>query len=57
MFVRTKTEPPIYYVPTKPLIDDPTTVEQNKEKVHPMQVKIFITFANSYTLKYKINNL
>jgi pinin len=32
VFVRTKTEPPIYYVPTKPLIDDPTTLEQNKEK-------------------------
>lgn len=32
IFIRTKAEPPIYYMPTKPLDDDPTTVEQNKEK-------------------------
>ncbi|OQU91143.1 hypothetical protein SORBI_3001G124000 [Sorghum bicolor] len=30
-FLRTKTEPPIYYMPTKPIIDDPAIVEQNKE--------------------------
>jgi len=30
---RTKAEPPIYYMPTKPIIDDPAIVEQNKEKV------------------------
>ncbi|WVZ60205.1 hypothetical protein U9M48_010257 [Paspalum notatum var. saurae] len=29
----TKAEPPIYYMPTKPIIDDPNIVEQNKEKV------------------------
>jgi hypothetical protein len=32
---RTKAEPPIYYMPTKPIIDDPAIVEQNKEKVYP----------------------
>jgi pinin len=32
---RTKAEPPIYYMPAKPLIEDPTIVEQNKEKVYP----------------------
>ncbi|KAL6637080.1 hypothetical protein ACP70R_024652 [Stipagrostis hirtigluma subsp. patula] len=32
-FLRTKAEPPIYYMPTKPIIDDPTIVEQNKEKI------------------------
>nr|ACG35861.1 pinin/SDK/memA/ protein conserved region containing protein [Zea mays] len=32
-FLRTKAEPPIYYMPTKPIIDDPAIVEQNKEKV------------------------
>ncbi|CAN6281763.1 unnamed protein product [Urochloa humidicola] len=32
-FLRTKAEPPIYYMPAKPIIDDPTIVEQNKEKV------------------------
>ncbi|TVU45507.1 hypothetical protein EJB05_04996, partial [Eragrostis curvula] len=31
-FLRTKAEPPIYYMPAKPLIDDPAIVEQNKEK-------------------------
>ncbi|CAL4943913.1 unnamed protein product [Urochloa decumbens] len=31
-FLRTKAEPPIYYMPAKPIIDDPTVVEQNKEK-------------------------
>ncbi|KAK3149619.1 hypothetical protein QOZ80_3AG0219910 [Eleusine coracana subsp. coracana] len=31
-FLRTKTEPHIYYMPVKPLIDDPAIVEQNKEK-------------------------
>ena len=35
MFGRTKTEPPIYYMPTKPIIDDPAIVEQDKEMVHP----------------------
>lgn len=35
MFGRTKAEPPIYYMPTKPIIDDPAVVEQNKEKVYP----------------------
>ncbi|XP_066386574.1 uncharacterized protein [Miscanthus floridulus] len=30
-FLRTKAEPPIYYMPTKPIIDDPAIVEQNKE--------------------------
>ena len=35
MFGRTKAEPPIYYMPTKPIIDDPAIVEQNKEMVHP----------------------
>lgn len=34
MFGRTKAEPPIYYMPAKPIIDDPTIVEQNKEKVY-----------------------
>ena len=33
VFGRTKTEPPIYYMPAKPIIDDPAIVEQNKEKV------------------------
>ncbi|XP_039828089.1 pinin-like [Panicum virgatum] len=32
-FLRTKAEPPIYYMPAKPIIDDPTVIEQNKEKV------------------------
>ncbi|KAL6894431.1 hypothetical protein ACP4OV_008529 [Aristida adscensionis] len=32
-FLRTKAEPPIYYMPTKPIIDDPSIVEQNKEKI------------------------
>ncbi|XP_072974156.1 uncharacterized protein [Typha angustifolia] len=32
-FLRTKTEPPIYYMPAKPLMDDPATLEQDKEKV------------------------
>ncbi|KAG1330697.1 pinin [Cocos nucifera] len=32
-FVRTKAEPPIYYMPAKPLVDDPTIVEQHKEQV------------------------
>ncbi|KAG2546610.1 pinin-like [Panicum virgatum] len=31
-FLRTKAEPPIYYMPAKPIIDDPTVIEQNKEK-------------------------
>lgn len=35
MFGRTKAEPPIYYMPAKPIIDDPIIVEQNKEKVYP----------------------
>jgi len=32
-FGRTKAEPPIYYMPAKPIIDDRTVIEQNKEKV------------------------
>ncbi|KAJ1293996.1 hypothetical protein BS78_01G112400 [Paspalum vaginatum] len=32
-FLRTKAEPPIYYMPNTPIIDDPNIVEQNKEKV------------------------
>jgi len=31
---RTKAEPPIYYMPTKPIIDDLAIVEQNKEKLN-----------------------
>ncbi|XP_047088315.1 pinin-like [Lolium rigidum] len=31
-FLRTKAEPAIYYMPTKPLSDDPAIVEQTKEK-------------------------
>lgn len=30
---RTKAEPAIYYMPAKPIVDDPVIVEQNKEKV------------------------
>lgn len=30
---RTKTEPPIYYLPKKPLEEDATAVEQRKEQV------------------------
>ena len=33
MFGRTKTEPPIYYMPAKQIIDDPAIIEQSKEKV------------------------
>ncbi|ONK65468.1 uncharacterized protein A4U43_C07F37420 [Asparagus officinalis] len=32
-FLRTKTEPPIYYMPVKPLIEDAATVERKKEQV------------------------
>uniref|UniRef100_A0A453H5Q7 Pinin/SDK/MemA protein domain-containing protein n=1 Tax=Aegilops tauschii subsp. strangulata TaxID=200361 RepID=A0A453H5Q7_AEGTS len=32
-FLRTKAEPAIYYMPAKPIVDDPVIVEQNKEKV------------------------
>ncbi|XP_024026167.1 pinin [Morus notabilis] len=31
-FIRTKTEPPIYYLPKKPLEEDATAVEQRKEQ-------------------------
>uniref|UniRef100_A0A0E0KHX3 Pinin/SDK/MemA protein domain-containing protein n=1 Tax=Oryza punctata TaxID=4537 RepID=A0A0E0KHX3_ORYPU len=31
-FLRTTVEPPIYYVPAKPIIDDPAIAEENKEK-------------------------
>ncbi|PQQ19277.1 pinin [Prunus yedoensis var. nudiflora] len=31
-FIRTKAEPPIYYLPKKPLDEDPTLAEQRKEK-------------------------
>ncbi|KAL5984029.1 hypothetical protein ACLOJK_018131 [Asimina triloba] len=31
-FLRTKTEPPIFYMPAKPLEDDATLLEQQKEK-------------------------
>ncbi|XP_058097217.1 uncharacterized protein LOC131242529 [Magnolia sinica] len=31
-FLRTKTEPPIFYLPTKPLDDDATVLEQRKEQ-------------------------
>ncbi|XP_010277686.1 PREDICTED: pinin-like [Nelumbo nucifera] len=31
-FLRTKTEPPIYYLPVKPLDDDATLVEERKEQ-------------------------
>ncbi|KAH9685980.1 Pinin SDK memA domain-containing protein [Citrus sinensis] len=31
-FIRTKTEPPIYYLPTKPLEEDTTLLEQRKEQ-------------------------
>ena len=33
MCFRTKTEPPIYYLPTKPLHEDATILEQQKEQV------------------------
>jgi hypothetical protein len=33
VFGRTKAEPAIYYMPAKPLSDDPAIVEQTKEKV------------------------
>jgi hypothetical protein len=33
LFVRTTAEPPIYYMPAKPIIDDPAIAEENKEKV------------------------
>jgi pinin len=33
VFGRTKAEPAIYYMPVKPLSDDPAIVEQTKEKV------------------------
>jgi hypothetical protein len=32
-FVRTKAQPPIYYMTAKPLVEDATEVEQHKEKV------------------------
>ncbi|CAD5191381.1 uncharacterized protein LOC135584787 isoform X1 [Musa acuminata AAA Group] len=32
-FLRTKAEPPIYYMPAKPLVDDPALVEQQREQV------------------------
>ncbi|KAM3294630.1 hypothetical protein ACQJBY_037489 [Aegilops geniculata] len=32
-FLRTKAEPAIYYMPAKPIVDDPVIAEQNKEKV------------------------
>nr|XP_010910964.2 pinin [Elaeis guineensis] len=32
-FVRTEAEPPIYYMPAKPLVDDPAIVEQHKQQV------------------------
>ena len=41
-FGRTKAEPPIYYMPAKPIIDDPTVIEQNKEKVYPTQTENFV---------------
>uniref|UniRef100_I1PEP6 Pinin/SDK/MemA protein domain-containing protein n=1 Tax=Oryza glaberrima TaxID=4538 RepID=I1PEP6_ORYGL len=31
-FLRTTAEPPIYYMPAKPIIDDPAIAEENKEK-------------------------
>ncbi|KAJ4965196.1 hypothetical protein NE237_017045 [Protea cynaroides] len=31
-FLRTKAEPPIYYMPAKPLVEDATLVEERKEK-------------------------
>ncbi|XP_015691246.1 pinin [Oryza brachyantha] len=31
-FLRTNAEPPIYYMPAKPIIDDPAIAEENKEK-------------------------
>ncbi|XP_042413995.1 pinin-like [Zingiber officinale] len=31
-FLRTKAEPPIYYLPAKPLLDDPAAVEQQREQ-------------------------
>ncbi|OVA01546.1 Pinin/SDK/MemA protein [Macleaya cordata] len=33
-FLRTKTEPHIFYLPTKPLVEDETLVEQQKEQVY-----------------------
>lgn len=32
-FIRTKAQPPIYYMPAKPLVEDATAIEQRKEKV------------------------
>ncbi|WOL18503.1 pinin isoform X1 [Canna indica] len=32
-FLRTKAEPPIYYMPAKPLVDDPAVVEKQREQV------------------------
>jgi len=32
-FCRTKAEPPIYYLPNKPLDEDPTSLEKRKEEV------------------------
>ncbi|XP_078155358.1 protein-protein interaction regulator family protein [Carex rostrata] len=31
-FLRTKAQPPIYYMPAKPLVEDATAIEQRKEK-------------------------
>ena len=41
-FGRTKAEPPIYYMPAKPIIVDRTVIEQNKEKVYPTQTENFV---------------
>lgn len=37
VFSRTKAEPPIYYLPNKPLEEDETLFQQRKEQVSSMQ--------------------
>ena len=41
VFGRTKAEPAIYYMPVKPLSDDPAIVEQTKEKVGSSLWKLY----------------
>ena len=41
IFIRTKTEPPIYYLPNKPLDEDATSSEKRKEEVGPLDFKNF----------------
>lgn len=46
VFLRTKAEPPIFYMFAKAIVDDPAIIQQNKEKVHPSILpKNFITLC------------